>query len=134
MKEQTLAIIKPDVVKRNLIGAVLAEIEKAGFTIKQMKMLHLSQEKAQIFYEEHQGREFFDPLIAFMTSDQVVTLVLEKENAILDWRELMGTTNPQEAQNGTIRKQFALNQRENSVHGSDSIESAQREINFFFDN
>lgn len=130
--EKTLAIIKPDAVKRNLIGAILARFEQAGFRIAAAKMLHLNQAQAEGFYVEHQGREFFHDLVAYMLTAPIVVLVLEKENAVKDYRTLIGTTNPEQAEEGTLRKEFAINQRQNSVHGSDSLESAKREIAYFF--
>ncbi|MGC7590624.1 nucleoside-diphosphate kinase [Bisgaard Taxon 46] len=130
--EKTLAIIKPDAVKRNLIGAILARLEQAGFRIVAAKMLHLDQAQAEGFYAEHQGREFFPDLVAYMQVAPIVVLVLEKENAVKDYRALIGATNPEQAEEGTIRKAFAINQRQNSVHGSDSVESAKREIAYFF--
>lgn len=132
MKQQTLAIIKPDVTRRNLIGGVLAEMEQGGLTVKALKMLHLTQAQAEGFYAEHQGKEFFAPLVAFMISAPVVVAVLEGENAISRYRELMGATDPAKRQAGTIRDKFAISMRENSVHGSDSAESAAREIAYFF--
>lgn len=132
MTERTLSIIKPDVVKRDLIGAILSRFEQAGFNIIAMKMLHLTREQAEGFYAEHEGKAFFEPLVAYMMSAPIVVLVLEKENAVKDYRTLIGATNPEMAEEGTIRKAFALSQRENSVHGSDSVESAKREIAYFF--
>ena len=130
--QRTLSIIKPDAVKRHLIGAILARFEQQGFNIAAAKMVHLSREQAEGFYAEHQGKPFFEPLVEYMTSAPVFVSVLEKENAVQDYRTLMGTTNPETAAEGTIRRDFALNQRENSVHGSDSPESAAREIAYFF--
>lgn len=130
--EQTLSIIKPDAVKRQLIGAILNRFEQAGFRIIATKMLHLTREQAEGFYAEHQGKDFFAPLVDYMMSAPIVVSVLEKDNAVKDYRALIGTTNPETAAEGTIRKDFALSQRENSVHGSDSVESAQREIAYFF--
>ena len=130
--QRTLSIIKPDAVKRHLIGAILARFEQQGFNIAAAKMVHLSREQAEGFYAEHQGKPFFEPLVEYMTSAPVFVSVLEKENAVQDYRTLMGTTNPKTAAEGTIRRDFALNQRENSVHGSDSPESAAREIAYFF--
>ena len=130
--QRTLSIIKPDAVKRHLIGAILARIEQQGFNIAAAKMVQLSREQAEGFYAEHQGKPFFEPLVEYMTSAPVFVSVLEKENAVQDYRTLMGTTNPETAAEGTIRRDFALNQRENSVHGSDSPESAAREIAYFF--
>ncbi len=130
--QRTLSIIKPDAVKRHLIGAILARFEQQGFNIAAAKMVQLSREQAEGFYAEHQGKPFFEPLVEYMTSARVFVSVLEKENAVQDYRALMGTTNPETAAEGTIRRDFALNQRENSVHGSDSPESAAREIAYFF--
>ncbi|NPA34499.1 MAG: nucleoside-diphosphate kinase [Chlorobi bacterium] len=130
--ERTLAIIKPDATKRNLIGAILKKIEEAGFTIIGTKMLRLSKEQAESFYVVHKERPFFNSLVEFMTSGPVVALALEKENAVADLRKLMGATNPEEAEEGTIRKEFAINIEQNSIHGSDSPENAQRELYFFF--
>nr|WP_315541822.1 nucleoside-diphosphate kinase [uncultured Aggregatibacter sp.] len=130
--QRTLSIIKPDAVKRHLIGAILARLEQQGFNIAAAKMVQLSREQAEGFYAEHQGKPFFEPLVEYMTSAPVFVSVLEKENAVQDYRTLMGTTNPETAAEGTIRRDFALNQRENSVHGSDSPESAAREIAYFF--
>ncbi|MDO4626762.1 MAG: nucleoside-diphosphate kinase [Pasteurellaceae bacterium] len=132
MLQQTFSIIKPDAVKRNLIGAILARFEQAGFQVNAMKMLHLTQAQAEGFYAEHQGKPFFEPLVEYMISGPLVVLVLEKDNAIQDYRRLIGATNPENAEQGTIRKEFALSQRENSVHGSDSVDSAKREIAYFF--
>ncbi|WP_109079880.1 nucleoside-diphosphate kinase [Aggregatibacter aphrophilus] len=130
--QRTLSIIKPDAVRRNLIGAILARLEQQGFSIVAAKMVRLSKEQAEGFYAEHQGKPFFEPLVAYMTSAPVLVSVLEKENAMQDYRTLMGATNPEAAAEGTIRRDFALSQRENSVHGSDSLESAAREIAYFF--
>ena len=130
--QRTLSIIKPDAVKRHLIGAILARFEQQGFNIATAKMVQLSKEQAEGFYAEHQGKPFFEPLVEYMISAPVFVSVLEKENAVQDYRTLMGTTNPETAAEGTIRRDFALNQRENSVHGSDSPESAAREIAYFF--
>ena len=130
--QRTLSIIKPDAVKRHLIGAILARFEQQGFNIAAAKMVQLNREQAEGFYAEHQGKPFFEPLVEYMISVPVFVSVLEKENAVQDYRTLMGTTNPETAAEGTIRRDFALNQRENSVHGSDSPESAAREIAYFF--
>ena len=132
MTERTFSIIKPDAVKRNLIGAILTRFEQNGFKIIASKMVCLTREQAEGFYAEHQGKEFFAPLVDYMMSSPIVVSVLEKENAVKDYRTLIGTTNPETAPEGTIRKDFALSQRENSVHGSDSAESANREIAYFF--
>ena len=130
--ERTLSIIKPDAVERNLVGKILARFEENGFQIVATKMLRLTQTQAEGFYAEHQGKEFFTSLVEYMTSAPVVVSVLEKENAVKDYRTLIGTTNPETAAEGTIRKEFAQSQRRNSVHGSDSKESAEREIAYFF--
>ena len=134
MTERTLSIIKPDAVKRCLIGSILTRFEQEGFKIIATKMLHLTQEQAEGFYAEHQGKEFFEPLVAYMMSAPIVVSVLEKENAVQDYRTLIGTTNPETAATGTIRKDFAISHRENSVHGSDSLESAFKEIAYYFAN
>lgn len=132
MVERTLSIIKPDAVRRNLIGAILARFEQNEFKIVAAKMVYLTREQAEGFYAEHQGKAFFESLVDYMVSAPVVVSVLEKENAVKNYRTLIGATNPENAAEGTIRKDFALSQRENSVHGSDSIESANREIAYFF--
>lgn len=130
--EKTLSIIKPDAVERNLIGEILTRFEKGGFKIIAMKMLRLTQPQAEGFYAEHHGKEFFTELVKYMMSGPIVVLVLEKENAVKDYRTLIGTTDPQTADEGTIRRDFALSKRYNSVHGSDSLDSAKREIAYFF--
>ncbi|QLB13548.1 nucleoside diphosphate kinase [Bisgaardia hudsonensis] len=132
MLQKTLSIIKPDAVKRNLIGRIFTRLEDNGFQIVATKMLHLTKEQAEGFYAEHKEREFFNDLVDYMISAPVVVSVLERENAIKNYRTLMGTTNPAEAEVGTIRGEFGLSLRHNSVHGSDSLESAEREIAFFF--
>ncbi|ABR74204.1 nucleoside-diphosphate kinase [Actinobacillus succinogenes] len=130
--ERTLSIIKPDAVERNLVGKILSRFEENGFQIVAMKMLRLNQAQAEGFYAEHQGKPFFDGLVEYMTSAPVVVSVLEKDNAVKDYRTLIGATDPQQAAEGTIRKDFAESRRRNSVHGSDSEESAVREIAYFF--
>lgn len=130
--QQTLSIIKPDATKRHLIGEILNHLEKAGFEIIALKRLHLTKEQAEGFYAEHKGKPFFEPLVEYMTSGPVVVSVLKGENVITAYREVMGTTNPETAEEGTLRKLYALSLRENSVHGSDSPESAAREIAYFF--
>lgn len=130
--ERTFSIIKPDAVERNLIGEIYHRIEKADLRIVAAKMLHLNQEQASGFYAEHEGKDFFSDLTKFMTSGPIMVQVLEGENAIARYRELMGKTNPEEAACGTIRADYALSMRYNSVHGSDSPESAAREIAYFF--
>ncbi len=131
--EQTLSIIKPDAVGGNHIGEIYDRFEKAGLNIVGAKMVHLDDEKAGGFYAEHAERPFYNDLKSFMTSGPVVVSVLEGENAIAKHREIMGATNPAEADEGTIRKDFATSIDENAVHGSDSPESAKREIAYFFD-
>jgi nucleoside-diphosphate kinase len=130
--ERTFAIIKPDAVAAGKAGAILAEIEKSGFRIRGMKMTRLSQVQAEGFYEVHKARPFYQSLVTFMTEGPVVVLVLEREGAIARWRELMGATNPANAAEGTIRKQFAESIERNAVHGSDAPETASVEIPFFF--
>lgn len=130
--ERTLSIIKPDAVGKNVIGEILTRFEKAGLTVVAAKMLQLDDEKAGGFYAEHAERPFFKDLVGFMTSGPVVVQVLEGENAIAKNRELMGATNPQEADAGTIRADFAESIDANAVHGSDSATSAEREIAYFF--
>lgn len=130
--ERTLSIIKPDAVSKNLIGAILQRFENANFTIVAAKMLQLTKEQAEAFYAEHEGREFYAPLIEFMTSGPIMVQVLEGENIIPSYRELIGKTDPAQAAPGTIRADFAESTRYNAVHGSDSPESASREIAFFF--
>lgn len=131
--ERTFSIIKPDAVSRNIIGDIESRFEKAGLKIVAARMLHMSQEQAEGFYAEHSERPFFPDLVAFMTSGPVVVQVLEGENAIARNRELMGATNPKEAEPGTIRADYAETIDANAVHGSDSPESAEREIAYFFD-
>ena len=130
--ERTLSIIKPDAVAKDIVGKIYSRFEKAGLKIVGARMLHLSREKAEGFYAEHKGRPFFEDLVSFMTSGPVVVSVLEGENAVAAHRELMGATNPQEAEPGTIRADFAQTIDENAVHGSDSSASAAREVAYFF--
>ncbi|PCE67923.1 MULTISPECIES: nucleoside-diphosphate kinase [Salinivibrio] len=130
--ERTFSIVKPDAVERNLIGAIYQRIESAGLRIVAAKMLHLTKEQAEGFYAEHQGKPFFASLVEFMTSGPIMVQVLEGESAISRYRELMGKTNPEEAACGTLRADFAESMQYNSVHGSDSPASAEREIAYFF--
>ena len=130
--ERTLSIIKPDATKRNLTGKIVAKFEDAGLRVVASKRIHLSDAQAGAFYAEHSARPFYGELCAFMASEPVVVQVLEGEGAIAKNREVMGATDPAQADAGTIRKEFALSKGENSVHGSDSAESAAREIAFFF--
>ncbi len=126
--EQTFSILKPDATKRNLTGAINAVIEKAGLHIVAQKRVHWTKAQAQAFYAEHKARPFFGELVTFMTSGPIVLQVLEGENAIAKYREVMGATDPKEASEGTIRKLFAVSKGENSSHGSDSAAAAEREI------
>jgi nucleoside-diphosphate kinase len=130
--ERTLSIIKPDAVGKNAIGAIYSRFEAAGLQIVAARMMHLSRAQAGGFYAEHEGRPFFEDLIAFMTSGPVMIQVLEGENAVAKNRELMGATNPKEAAAGTIRADFAESIDANAVHGSDSPASAAREVAYFF--
>ena len=130
--ERTCSIIKPDATRRNLVGAICKKFEDSGLRIVAQKRIRLSREQAEGFYEVHRGRPFFDELCDFMISEPVVVQVLEGEGAVGKNRAIMGATNPEEADKGTIREEFALSVGENSVHGSDSIENAEIEINFFF--
>ena len=132
MIQQTLTIIKPDATKRHITGEILSLIEQNSFTIKALKMVHLTTEQAEGFYAEHQGKDFFAPLVEFMISAPIVVAVLEGEDAINRYRALMGETDPAKREKGTIRERYALGYRENSVHGSDSESSAEREIAYFF--
>lgn len=131
-KEQTLSIIKPDAVKKNVIGEILSRFESKGLKIVGAKMLHLTKEQAEGFYAVHKDRPFFQELVDFMTSGPVLIQVLEGENAIAANRDIMGATNPAEAAPGTIRKDFAESISCNAVHGSDAPETAKQEIEFFF--
>lgn len=131
---QTFSIIKPNVVLKNKVGEVLSMMEKAGFRIVALKKTKLTKETAGEFYEVHRGKEFFERLINFMVSGPIYVMVLEKENAVTDFRTLVGSTNPEEADEGTIRKAFADDKTANAVHGSDSDENAKTEAAFFFSN
>lgn len=132
MQERTLSIIKPDAVERNITGKINAMIEDAGLRIVAQKRIHLTSAQAEEFYREHQEKTFFSSLINFMTSAPVIVQVLEGEDAVARYRKIMGATNPAVAEEGTIRKTYALSIDKNTVHGSDSLESAKREIEFFF--
>tara|TARA_B000000477_G_scaffold26641_1_gene22933 strand:+ start:452 stop:874 length:423 start_codon:yes stop_codon:yes gene_type:complete len=131
--ERTLSIIKPDATKRNITGKIISCFEESGLNIIAQKKILLTKERAEGFYSVHSDKPFFADLVNFMTSAPIIVQVLEGENAILKNREIMGATNPEEAEEGTIRKQFALSIEANSVHGSDSAETAIEEINYFFD-
>ena len=130
--ERTLSIIKPDAVEKNVIGKIIDRFETNGLRIAAMKKIKLSKEDAAKFYEVHKERPFFNDLVEYMTSGPVVVMVLEGENAVAKNRELMGATDPKEAAPGTIRADFADSIEANAVHGSDSLENAQKEIAFFF--
>lgn len=130
--ERTFSIIKPDAVAKNVIGAIYSRFETAGLRVVASKMVHLSKDKAEGFYAEHKERPFFLDLIEFMTSGPVMVQVLEGEDAVKKNRQIMGATNPQEANAGTLRADFAASIDENAVHGSDAAESAAREIAYFF--
>lgn len=130
--ERTLAILKPDCVKKNLQGEVIGRIQKAGFKILGFKMIRLTKETAGAFYAVHKGRPFYDGLVEFMSSGPCVPIALEKENAVADFRTLIGATDPKDAATGTIRKLYADNKGENIVHGSDSPVNGIIEVAFFF--
>jgi nucleoside-diphosphate kinase len=132
MSQRTFSIIKPDAVRKGFTGAILAEIEKAGFQIVSIRRQSISKQQAKGFYAVHAARPFFDSLTTFMSSGPIVLMVLEKENAIADLRKLMGATNPANAEEGTIRKKFAGSIEENAIHGSDAEETAAFEIGYWF--
>ncbi len=132
MAQRTFSIIKPDAVRKGYTGAILAEIEKAGFQILAIKRQSISKEQAEGFYAVHKDRPFFESLTNFMSSGPIVLMVLEKENAIADLRQLMGATNPANADEGTIRRKFAESIEENAIHGSDGEETAAFEIGYWF--
>jgi len=129
---RTFTMIKPDATSKGYTGAILDQIIKAGFSVKAMKWTKLTDEQAGQFYEVHKERPFYGELVAFMSSGPIVAAILEKDNAVADFRKLIGATNPAQAEEGTIRKNFAASMGENAVHGSDSDENAQIEGNFFF--
>ena len=128
----TFTIIKPCAVRNGHTGAILADIQKGGFEISAMKFIQITQAQAETFYSVHRGQPFYEPLVKFMTSGPVVVAILKRENAVEEYRKLIGTTDPANAAEGTIRKKYAKNTRENAVHGSDSVENAAIESNFFF--
>ena len=132
MSNRTLAILKPDAVRKNLIGQIITKITESGFKVKALKMVKLTDDSAGGFYEVHKERPFYNDLIKYMTSGPCVPVALEKENAVADFRKLIGATDPQVADEGTIRKLYAENKQENIVHGSDSDENAAIEIAHFF--
>jgi nucleoside-diphosphate kinase len=130
--EKTLCIIKPDAVKKRVQGSIIQMILDNGFNILGMEQMNLSKEQAQEFYEVHKERPFYGELVDFMTSGPCIPIALEKDNAVADWRKLIGATDPAEAEEGTIRKLFANSKAENAAHGSDSVENGEREVSFFF--
>ena len=130
--EQTLSIIKPDAVERNLQEEIKNEFKKNDFLITKEKKIHISKEEAEKFYKVHETKPFYNDLCSYLSSGPIIVMVLQKENAVLDNRKLMGATNPKEAEQGTLRKQYGISIDKNSVHGSDSIENAKIEIEFFF--
>ena len=129
---RTLALIKPDAVNRNIIGEIIALIEQKGFTIRDMKFMKMSQSIAEKFYEAHKEKSFYDKLVTYMTSGNIIALILEKDNAVKLFRDLIGSTDPQLAEEGTIRKLYAIDKSFNSIHGSDSDANAEREISIIF--
>jgi len=130
--ERTFAMVKPDGVKRGLVGEVVGRLEQKGFRIVGMKLMQIPRETAETHYGEHQGKPFFEGLVSFITSGPVVAMVVEGENAIAEWRKMMGATNPKDAAPGTLRGDFASTIDENVAHGSDAPETAEREIGIFF--
>jgi len=132
MSQRTFAIIKPDAVKKRAMGKIMTRIEDEGFHIQAMRLLHLSPDDARGFYAVHRGKSFFEELALFMSSGPVVVLLLERDEAIARWREIMGATDPAKAKPGTLRHTFGFSIERNAVHGSDSPETAEWEINYFF--
>lgn len=134
MKETTFAIIKPYAFRNNHVGSILAMINEAGFRIVSIKSTKLTKDQAEKFYEIHKSKPFFEGLVEFMSSGPIIAMILEKENAVEDFRKLIGNTDPSKAQEGTIRKKFAESVQKNAIHGADSPENAKRESDFFFSN
>ncbi len=132
MAEKTLAIIKPDAIQAKNSGKIIDKIEQEGFDIIALKKIHLTKDQAENFYDIHKGKGFFDELVEFVTSGPVIVMVLEKENAINAWRDLMGSTDPMQAASNTIRKLYGTDKGKNATHGSDAPETAKQEIKFFF--
>ena len=130
--EQTLSIIKPDAVERNLQEQIKAEFKNKGFEILEEKKIHISKEEAEKFYKVHESKPFYNDLCDYLSSGPIVIMKLQKDNAVLDNRKLMGSTNPENAEEGTIRKKYGISIDKNSVHGSDSLENAKIELDFFF--
>tara|TARA_Y100001958_G_C21084548_1_gene439742 strand:+ start:158 stop:568 length:411 start_codon:yes stop_codon:yes gene_type:complete len=132
--EQTLSIIKPDAVERNFQDQIKQEFVSKGFEIIKEKKIHISKEEAEQFYKVHESKPFYSDLCTYLSSGPIVVMILQRENAVKENRNLMGATNPQEAEEGTLRKKYGISIDKNSVHGSDSIENAKIEIDFFFNN
>jgi len=132
MVERTLAIIKPDAVKKKVIGKIIQRIEEEGFTISGLKMLHLSKEEAKGFYVVHKDKHFYESLTDFMSSGEIVVMILERENAINHWRKVMGATDPALAEPGTLRRMYGFSVERNAVHGSDGQDTAKWEIDYFY--
>tara|TARA_B110001454_G_scaffold163032_1_gene152596 strand:+ start:660 stop:1070 length:411 start_codon:yes stop_codon:yes gene_type:complete len=132
--EQTLSIIKPDAVERNLIEEIKNEFKSNGFTIKNEKKIKLEKSEAEKFYQVHQSKPFYNDLCEYLSSGAILVMILEKLNAVMDNRKIMGATDPQKAEEGTLRKKYGISIDKNSVHGSDSIDNAKIEIDFFFNN
>ena len=130
--QRTLAIIKPDACANNLCGKIIGRVEQEGLSIIGMKLLHISSEQAAQFYKIHRGKPFFDDLINFMSSGKIIVLALEADDCINRWRKLMGATDPEKADEGTIRKQYGTAVNRNACHGSDAVETAETELKFFF--
>ena len=130
--EQTLSIIKPDAVERNLQDEIKNEFNKNGFVISKEKKIHISKQEAEQFYKVHETKPFYNDLCEYLSSGPIIVMSLQKKNAVLDNRKLMGATNPKDAEKGTLRKKYGISVEKNSVHGSDSIENAKIEIGFFF--
>ena len=132
--EQTLSIIKPDAIERNLQDEIKNEFKKNGFLISKEKKIHISKQEAEKFYKVHETKPFYDDLCTYLSSGPIIVMALQKENAVLDNRKIMGSTNPKEAEKDTLRNKYGISIDKNSVHGSDSIDNAIKEINFFFKN
>jgi nucleoside-diphosphate kinase len=130
--EHTLAIIKPDAVQRHLVGVIISEIEKHDFRIIAIKTMHMTPAQAACFYQAHRGKPFFNSLVKYISSGQIYALILEKDHAVEAWRQLMGPTLPELAEPGTLRRRFAIDVQQNTVHGADSLATARNEIQFFF--
>ena len=132
--QQTLSIIKPDAVERNLVEEIKNILKKNNLAIKDIKKIHITKDEASEFYKVHQSKPFYNDLCTYLSSGPIIVMILEGENAIIKYRELMGATNPKDADENTIRKLYGISIDKNSVHGSDSIENAKKEIKFFFNN